>query len=176
MLPLIMALVNAGLPLLANAVVSKGKDFVEIKTGLKLPDVSFGQALSPADALALKKAETDHQEFLVTAALEDRKIDADLSKSEGADISARWDSDNKTDSWLAKNVRPLLMLALFCSLVLFALMSIPSVGQPIAENWVDLFKGLAQSAFYAYFGGRSVEKTARTIAENWNKKPDTKRP
>lgn len=64
MVPLIAALVNAGLPLLANAVMAKGKDIVEEKTGIKLPDLKMGEALPPEQVVALRKVEVDRETTL----------------------------------------------------------------------------------------------------------------
>lgn len=163
MLSLIMALVNAGLPLIANAVMTKGRDAIEAKTGIRLPDLSMGDSIPPEQLLALQAAEMKHAEFLRSADVEERK-------SETEAVSARWDSDNKTESWLTKNVRPVLMLALFSSIVLFAVCSIPSIGQPIAAEYIDLFKSLSQTAFLAYFGGRTLEKGTTTVSDVFAKR------
>jgi len=170
MLPLIMALVQAGLPMLANALASKGKDAIEAKTGLKLPDIQIGQSLTPEQIVAMKKIEVEHEEYLVNVAFEERKLEVQDDQEADKQVTARWTSDNSTDSWLAKNVRPVLMLALFSSLVLFATMSIPSVGQPIADKWIDLFQQLSQAAFYAYFGSRGIEKVTKHVADAFGKK------
>lgn len=77
MLPLIAALVNAGLPLLAGAVMNKGKEMVEEKIGMKLPDVAIGQPIPPEQAAALAKIEADRTIELERLANERARIDAD---------------------------------------------------------------------------------------------------
>lgn len=79
-LPLLAAgLIKYGLPLLAQAVASKGKEWVEEKTGAKLPDLSLGEP-SPDVLLKLKQLEFDKEELLVKASLEGRKLDLEGEK------------------------------------------------------------------------------------------------
>jgi len=77
MLPLIAALVNAGLPLLAGAVMSKGKELVEEKTGIKLPDLQVGQSLPPEQVAELARIEKDRAIELERLANDRLRIDAE---------------------------------------------------------------------------------------------------
>jgi hypothetical protein len=77
MLPLIAALVNAGLPLLAGAVMSKGRELVEERTGIKLPDMHVGQAIPPEQVAELARIEKDRAIELDRLANDRLKIDAD---------------------------------------------------------------------------------------------------
>lgn len=75
MLPLIQALAAEGLTLLANAVMAKGKEVVEEKLGVSLkPDPT------PDEVASYRKAEMEHEEFLIDAALQDRKLDIENTK------------------------------------------------------------------------------------------------
>ena len=64
------------------------------------------------------------------------------------EISKRWDSDLKSDSFLAKNVRPL-------TLVFF---SVSYVTGWFLEYPLDSITGLLSLIVAAYFGSRGVEK------------------
>jgi len=77
MLPLIAALVNAGLPLLAGAVMSKGRELVEEKTGIKLPDIEVGQSIPPEQVAELARIEKDRAIELDRLANERERIAAD---------------------------------------------------------------------------------------------------
>jgi hypothetical protein len=77
MLPLIAALVNAGLPLLAGAVVSKGRELVEEKTGIKLPDIQTGQSIPPEQVAQLAQIEKDRAIELEKLANDRLRIDAE---------------------------------------------------------------------------------------------------
>ena len=87
MLPLVAALLKIGLPLLGNAVMAKGQEVIEEKLGVKLPDVSAILG-DPATQLELKKLEVAHEEFLINAAVENRKLDTEDFKLETQDKAA----------------------------------------------------------------------------------------
>lgn len=100
MLPIIAALLNAGLPILGNAVLTKGKEFVEEKLGTKLPEASeiFGPAQNPETLLALRQLEVNHEEKLLEMALESKKLETEDYKIQIADV----DSARKREIELAK--------------------------------------------------------------------------
>ena len=63
-------LLGNGLNLVANAVMAKGKDFVEKKLGVELkPD------MSPEDLAKIQIAQMEHEEELLKLRLEDDKLD-----------------------------------------------------------------------------------------------------
>ena len=74
------------------------------------------------------------------------------------EISKRWESDMKSDSWLSKNTRPLTLIFLTVSMVL--LIFSDSIGDSFEVNsgWVDLLKSLLITVYVAYFGSRGAEK------------------
>ena len=66
MIPALLApLLSQGLSLIGNAVMAKGKDWVEEKTGVKLDG-----PLSDADATKLRQYEMDHEEELLRLRIE----------------------------------------------------------------------------------------------------------
>lgn len=82
MIPALLApLLTQGLSLIGNAVMAKGKDWVEEKTGVKLD----GSSLSEADTLKLKQYEMDHEEELMRLRIEENKVDLESFKVEVAD-------------------------------------------------------------------------------------------
>jgi|TARA_R100001510_G_scaffold55582_1_gene59726 hypothetical protein len=75
-------------------------------------------------------------------------------------ITSRWQADAASDSWLSKNVRPLVLV--WCIVVFsFAgiLDSIDSVPFHINEVWNDTFEKVMMACVLAYFGGRTAEKS-----------------
>lgn len=74
-------------------------------------------------------------------------------------ITSHWQADLMSDSWLSKNVRPLVLV--WC-IVIFTLAgildSIDSVEFTISEQWNDTFEKVMMSVILIYFGGRSFEK------------------
>jgi hypothetical protein len=70
MLPIVTALLGKGLNLVANAVMAKGKDWVENKLGVELkPD------MTSEDYAKLQIATMQHEEELLKLKLEDNKLD-----------------------------------------------------------------------------------------------------
>jgi hypothetical protein len=74
-------------------------------------------------------------------------------------ITNRWTADAASDSWLSKNVRPLVLV--WCIVVFsFAgiLDSVESIPFNIGVTWNDTFEKVMMAVVLAYFGGRSGEK------------------
>jgi|TARA_R100001510_G_scaffold17432_1_gene14736 hypothetical protein len=75
-------------------------------------------------------------------------------------ITSRWQADAASDSWLSKNVRPLVLV--WC-IVVFSFAgifdSIESIPFHINEVWNDTFEKVMMACVLAYFGGRTAEKS-----------------
>lgn len=151
MIPVAAALLQNGLSLLGNAVLAKGKQWVEQKTG-----VTLGDNLSPEQVVLLKKAEMEHEEELLKLRLEENKLDLELFKAESVAVTDRWKADMASDSWLSKNIRPMTLIAILGGYFVFAAMS--AFGLDANVSYVTLLGNWGQIVMLAYFGGRTVEK------------------
>jgi|TARA_R100000482_G_scaffold104033_1_gene46759 hypothetical protein len=79
------------------------------------------------------------------------------------EISERHKNDMQSDSWLSKNIRPLLTIF---SLVLYTLFAITdgNIGKfNIANQYVDLLGQIVIMSLGFYFTSRGIEKTAKII-------------
>jgi len=74
------------------------------------------------------------------------------------EISKRWASDMKSDSWLSKNTRPLTLIFLTVSMVLLIFSDSLGESFEVDSGWVDLLKSLLITVYVAYFGSRGAEK------------------
>ena len=74
------------------------------------------------------------------------------------EISSRWSSDMTSDSWLSKNVRPLVLIFLVASTVLLVFIDAGVIAFEVKASWVDLLQLVLITVIGAYFGGRSLEK------------------
>ena len=74
------------------------------------------------------------------------------------EISKRWDSDMKSDSWLSKNTRPLTLVFLTASMVFLIMLDSLNIEFGVKTEWIDLLKSLLITVYVAYFGSRGVEK------------------
>ena len=83
-------------------------------------------------------------------------LEQDIAEMEN--ISSRWSSDMKSDSWLSKNTRPLTLIYLtFASTMLMIIDSFHTTFD-VDEAWVGLLKTLLITVYVAYFGSRGAEK------------------
>ena len=77
------------------------------------------------------------------------------------EISSRWNADMKSDSWLSKNVRPLVLVFLVVSTVLMIFVDAGAIKFEVKDTWVDLLQLVLITVIGAYFGGRSLEKVKK---------------
>ena len=81
-------------------------------------------------------------------------------------ITDRWSADMNSDSWLSKNVRPLVLIFLVLSTVLMIFIDAGTIQFVVEEKWTDLLQLVLITVIGAYFGGRTMEKRVKA--------PDTK--
>mgnify|MGYP003639803313 CR=1 FL=1 len=77
------------------------------------------------------------------------------------EISSRWQADMKSDSWLSKNVRPLVLIFLVISTVLLIFIDAGVINFVVEAKWTDLLQLVLITVIGAYFGGRSLEKAKK---------------
>ena len=73
-------------------------------------------------------------------------------------ITDRWKADMNSDSWLSKNVRPLILIFLVVSTILMIFIDAGTIQFTVEEKWTDLLQLVLITVIGAYFGGRSFEK------------------
>ena len=81
------------------------------------------------------------------------------------EVSKRWDSDMKSDSWLSKNTRPLSLIFLTISMVILIILDSFQWTFTVDTGWVELLKTLLVTVYVAYFGSRGAEKF-KSISNN----------
>ena len=77
------------------------------------------------------------------------------------EISSRWAVDMKSDSWLSKNVRPMVLIFLVISTVLMIFIDAGTINFVVEPKWTDLLQLVLITVIGAYFGGRSLEKAKK---------------
>ena len=58
------------------------------------------------------------------------------------EVSKRWASDMKSDSWMSKNTRPMALIFLTVSMVLLIFVDSTGMEFDVDSGWVDLLKFL----------------------------------
>lgn len=82
------------------------------------------------------------------------KHEAEMDKQ----ITERWNADMQSDSWLSKNVRPMVLIFLIVCTMLLIFIDAGAISFVVEEKWTDLLQLVLITVIGAYFGGRSVEK------------------
>jgi len=73
-------------------------------------------------------------------------------------ITDRWTADMNSDSWLSKNVRPMVLIFLIVCTMLLIFIDAGTIQFEVEDKWTDLLQLVLITVIGAYFGGRSVEK------------------
>ena len=111
------------------------------------------------------EAKAKAQQELIKMQQEGRLAELNADNIESQELTKRQQADMLSDSWLSKNIRPMMLIALFTAYIGFALASVFDLDTKTA--YVDLLGQWGMLAFSFYFGSRGMEK----IAEIWaNKK------
>ena len=76
-------------------------------------------------------------------------------------ITERWKMDMASDSWLSKNIRPLVLVCLVVSTVLLIFIDAGAINFIVQDKWTDLLQLVLITVIGAYFGGRSLEKVKK---------------
>ena len=83
------------------------------------------------------------------------------------EVTSRWESDMNSDSWLAKNIRPMVLVYITFIFTLLAFTD-GNIGEfKIAKEYIPIIQTLLVTAYGAYFVGRSWEK-GKQIMNNKN--------
>ena len=76
-------------------------------------------------------------------------------------ITSRWEADLKSDSWLSKNVRPMVLIFLIVCTMLLIFIDAGAIKFNVKDSYVDLLQLVLITVIGAYFGGRSLEKVKK---------------
>jgi hypothetical protein len=87
-----------------------------------------------------------------------RKIEVDLTKTIEQEVSKRWVADMQSDSYLAKNIRPLVLAFLVISTIAMVFIDSGTITFEVKDTWVDLLQIVLITVIGAYFGSRGLEK------------------
>jgi hypothetical protein len=108
-----------------------------------------------------KLTTTEEERLEVKKQIQQILEDADTKAQ--LEVSKRWEADMKSDSFLSKNIRPMILIYLtviFTSLAFFD----GNIGEfGLAKEYIPIFQTLLVTVYGAYFVGRTWEK-ARSIS------------
>jgi len=143
------------------------KTFKETKVGAflasKAPKVlqALGDVLPNQGTLGVVKnlISSDNKIKAVDKEQALKLIEQDIAEMK--EVSSRWNSDMKSDSWLSKNTRPLALIFLTASAIFMMAIDSFHLSFNVDEEWISLLKTLLVTVYVAYFGSRGAEKITK---------------
>jgi hypothetical protein len=107
------------------------------------------------DNLITSKDEKAAAELKVKELISNYEVDMEK------EITGRWNADMKSDSWLSKNVRPVVLVFLIVCTMLLIFIDAGTLNFNVKDSYVDLLQLVLITVIGAYFGGRSLEKVKK---------------
>ena len=101
------------------------------------------------------------KEEKLAAELKIKQLISDYEVEMEKNITSRWEADLKSDSWLSKNVRPMVLIFLIMCTMLLIFIDAGTINFEVKSSWVDLLQLVLITVIGAYFGGRSLEKVKK---------------
>lgn len=92
-----------------------------------------------------------------------QELELEFYKTEQANLTSRHEADMKSDSWLSKNIRPMVLIFLLLAYSGFAVASI--FGYETRGAYVELLGQWGMLVMSFYFGGRTMEKIADKVGK-----------
>lgn len=140
----LLNMLKGAAPALATAVAGPlggmAMNAIASKLGVEASPIAITTALSTNPDLALKLKEIDCKEFEV----------------EQNNLTARLQADMTSDSWLSKNIRPMVLVYLLTAYTGFAICSM--FDMETRGAYVELLGQWGMLVMSFYFGGRTAEK------------------
>jgi hypothetical protein len=81
-------------------------------------------------------------------------------------VTERWKMDMESDSFLSKNIRPLVLVYLTSIFTILAFADGNVGGFEVAQEYIPIFQSLLITVYGAYFVGRTWEKSKKSNNNN----------
>ena len=108
------------------------------------------------DKLTTTKEEKLEAQRLIQEILE--KADSEAQ----AQVTDRWKADMASDSWLSKNIRPMVLIYLTFVFSILSFADGNISGFKVDESYTPIFQSLLITVYGAYFVGRTWEKNKKS--------------
>ena len=119
----------------------------------------FGKVIENAEGILDEVITTDEEREAAKAKIKQMLLDSESKMQE--QVTARWQSDMNSDSWLSKSIRPLVLAWLVICTTLLIFIDAGVIMFNVEDKWVDLLQLVLITVIGAYFGGRSIEKVKK---------------
>ena len=116
----------------------------------------FGKVVENAEGILDEIITTDEEREAAKAKIKQMLLDSEAKMQE--QVTARWQADMNSDSWLSKSIRPLVLAWLVVCTTMLIFIDAGVIMFNVEDKWVDLLQLVLITVIGAYFGGRSYEK------------------
>ena len=129
----------------------------------KLLSLLTGGLIKDVGNVIDKLTTTDEERLAAKQKIEEllEKADQDAQTQ----ITERWKLDMQSDSFLSKNIRPLVLIYLTIIFTALAFFDGNIGGFKVAEEYIPIFQSLLITVYGAYFVGRTWEKSKKSKQE-----------
>ena len=131
-------------------------------------DDIIGVGMKLVDKLIPDPAQKAQAQLELAKLAQDGKLaDIQADINEAQELTKRAQADMASDSWLAKNIRPMTLIAIITGYFIFAFMS--AFDMDTNERYVELLGQWGMLIMSFYFGGRTLEKIVDMKSKNADK-------
>ena len=129
----------------------------------KLLSLLSGGLIKDVGNVIDKLTTTDEERLVAKQKIQEllEKADQDAQTQ----ITERWKLDMQSDSFLSKNIRPLVLIYLTVIFTALAFFDGNIGGFKVAEEYIPIFQSLLITVYGAYFVGRTWEKSKKSKQE-----------
>ena len=120
----------------------------------------FGGLIGKADSIIDEVVTSKEEKMTLKNAMQQMLLDSEATVQEN--VTERWKADMGSDSWLSKNVRPLVLMFLVVCTMILVFIDAGVIDFKVEERWINLLEITLLTVIGAYFGGRSIEKVRNT--------------
>ena len=124
----------------------------------------FGGLLGKADNIIDEVVTSKEERMTLKNAMQKMLLDSEAVVQEN--VTERWKADMNSDSWLSKNVRPMVLIFLVLCIMLLVFIDAGFIDFKVEDKWISLLEITLLTVIGAYFGGRSIEKVKNTNVVN----------
>ena len=126
----------------------------------KLLSLISGGLIKDVGNIIDKLTTTDEERLAAKQKLQELLEQADKDAQD--QITERWKMDMQSDSFLSKNIRPLVLVYLTSIFTILAFADGNVGGFQVAEEYIPIFQSLLITVYGAYFVGRTWEKSKKS--------------
>lgn len=102
---------------------------------------------------------TDEERLAAKLKVEELLEQADKDAQD--EVTKRWESDMNSDSFLSKNIRPMVLIYLTFIFTVLSFFDGNVGGFKVSKEYIPIFQSLLITVYGAYFVGRTWEKSKK---------------